>query len=558
MKKRYIVCLLFSIIFLLSLSTFVSAEFQTLINSDEWIDVYSGMLYSRLNYADSDFVIDELHGIEQLGILDRNIDDVILIESDDPYVIGYNNMIKNKGFDVEVISNKDPLDTNFELAQRTSLTSFIIIDNAYAYNAISVAPYAVATDSYVLFANKRNIDDVKSFLESRDSAVMLYGRLDREVKDALSVFNPEIIYNRDKYRDNLELAQRHCDISHRKQILFSNGDFIEKSYFYGEDPILFIGKSNIPDGIVDFIKERDIEIGVLVGTDIIENAKFIKDATDIKLFVKYAQGRNSVQKALDMFFLPQYYIDIQINSINYNKATKQLEVTYFNKEPSKGFFKASHEIIADDASIVKIGDENVVFIDSKEIKTITYELDMTDYLNDDIKISSLVLFGPEEQNLDRMKTFISTIAIIEYLDESQIDILDLEYNKNLKRFYVELKNLGDKTAYVDLDLIDILIDQEPISFSLENIASIDPGKKGIAKIRADLSDADIEDNPYINVRARYGSRPEVLVKNIEKQMPMKVTVMNYTLLIILLLVFVAVISYMLGKKDTSKKKKRRK
>ena len=40
------------------------------------------------------------------------------------------------------------------------LTNFVILDDSYGYNSISVAPYATASKSWVLFADRNNIDDI--------------------------------------------------------------------------------------------------------------------------------------------------------------------------------------------------------------------------------------------------------------------------------------------------------------------------------------------------------------------------------------------------------------
>ena len=37
----------------------------------------------------------------------------------------------------------------------------------------------------------------------------------------------------------------------------------------GESPILFTGKENVPDKIRDYIKSSQIEIGVLIGNDLV-------------------------------------------------------------------------------------------------------------------------------------------------------------------------------------------------------------------------------------------------------------------------------------------------
>ena len=110
------------------------------------------------------------------------------------------------------------------------ITDFIVIDDSYGYNAISVAPYAIASNSWVLFADRNNIREVERFLAGRDvDSLIIYGHVDRDVRIRLEDFNPEVInIDGDRFLNNIEIVKRYQEIKSAKQTVLTNGEFIEK------------------------------------------------------------------------------------------------------------------------------------------------------------------------------------------------------------------------------------------------------------------------------------------------------------------------------------------
>jgi len=181
-----------SILFLLLVS-FVSAQQEPnhiISNSEDWQDVYSTMLYGSLSGRTTHFLVSNRHAPLLLNGIPADAHVWSISSEDVPFVIGYKNIIESRGMTAEefVYSN-----VNLELASQLDVSNFVVVDDSYGYNAISVAPYAVATNSYVLFADANTIDAVEDYLSSIDAVdnIIIYGHVDREVKNALEPYNPE-------------------------------------------------------------------------------------------------------------------------------------------------------------------------------------------------------------------------------------------------------------------------------------------------------------------------------------------------------------------------------
>ncbi|MDL5501975.1 MAG: hypothetical protein QSU88_02055, partial [Candidatus Methanoperedens sp.] len=74
-----------------------------------------------------------------------------------------------------------------------------------------------------------------------------------------------------------------------------------------------------------------------------------------------------------MFPLPKYNLAIDINSVKYNRATKDLEVTYENKENTGVYLRSSIEILSKGVRITTLGDREPAYVDSNSMVTLAYK-----------------------------------------------------------------------------------------------------------------------------------------------------------------------------------------
>lgn len=529
------------------------ADEQIVINSADWMDVYSAMNYANLNGIESNFLISPEHGITLSSVLDTSIPVHLIQSSNEPITPGYENYLESKGFTISVVTySESGKQLNADLAEEIDTQKFIIIDDSYGYNAISVASYSIASGSWVLFADKNSIDDVYAFLNERNvEELIIYGHTDRVVRERLSEFDPEIIDNKDRFEDNIAIVEKFMGLGSFDQLALTNGEFIEDEIMSGRGPVIFIGRDIIPEIVVEFVRSSGIKAGVVVGNDLIGAASELKDQTNISIFIKFAQGRTSTggmvpPEALDMFLLPRYQLTLDVVSVQYNEATKQLEVVYRNDGEIGEYTKSTIEIFADGASIATVGDEVPQYIDGSGDSGRVYNIDLTDNARvNDLTIQISTLFGESPNSLNLLLKKTLDVSIISVIDNSKIEASDLRYDVKTERLKITIKNTGDVPCYVS-PVVTMLIEGAEEMIYFDNPVSLAVGKKVTAYQRIDIIDADLADNPDAKVRVNYGERSSLLVKNLNETLPLKVIetglVTYIALLAIIILLGIIVLS----------------
>jgi len=523
-------------------------------NSEDWRDVYSSILYANLIKADSGFLVSKRAATLLLNTIDRKNQNIQIISSSrNPYIVGYKDIVESGGFTAEELTFND---VNLELAKKlTGITKFIVIDDSYGYNAISVAPFAVTDNWYVLFADSRKIASVDSLLSGRKvDKMIIYGNVDRAVLSRLSKYNPEIINKEgDRFENNIEIVKKYMAVKNTKQVIITNGEFIEREIMSGTEPVLFIGSNNVPTVVQNYIKSSDISVGVLIGNELVGTATFIRRQLGLSVFVKFAQSARAPQGAisqvegLDLFYLPKYSLNINVFKILYNRATGEIELTYTNTEDLAAYLKGTITLTDQNGKTARVGDVDAVFIDGNEYKTVTYELE--EPLEGTITADIYTIFGESKKALEKVLEKTITIETVEIMDNSLLNITDLMYDKRTAAFYVLVKNTGDISVFVDLELTDVIINGIPETLGLKEVAELKPGESRWLKVDASLSDEDIAENRYVTVKAYFGERKESLIKFTTKTFELRLKGFDYvyyattygmTIVILILVIFIII------------------
>lgn len=512
MRDRIFLTLL---IFILLVSS-VSAQGMIISNSNDWRDVFSVELFGRLEGIDTKFLTGTRHAAILHYSLPTN-DLEIIASSDSPIVIGYDIILQGQGFSDIIELAYD--NVNLELARRlTDISKFIIVDDSYGYNALAAASFASMAGYYILFADDRNIGEVVDFLEGLNvDDLIIFGQVDREVREDLADFNPEIINTGDRFDNNIEIVKKYLELKPTTQIVLSNGEFIEQSLINGADPVLFIGKNNVPDPIKKFIQESNIDIGVLIGNELIGTASVIKREVGISVFVKFAQGARtpggaiSAVEDLDRFPMPSYTLNLEVFSVFYNQASGFLEVTFRNLGEIAIYLKSTINILAGD-QVVVAGDIEPVFIDGEEFKTILYAIEPLEQ-TDNITAEISTIFGESKKSLEFLLRVTLHVETITILDASKINITDLYYDEGAKAFYLEVENSGEVDTFVDAEIVDLWVNGQFITVGGDSVISLKPEKKGKIKVSIELVEEDItyRSNQELDVRALFGQRENALV-----------------------------------------------
>ncbi len=540
----------FLILTLIVLAAENASADQLVINSQEWQDIYAGEMYQHLvGKGEVFYILDEGHGITLINelIISPNDKTILLVESKDrPYTKGYQQKLEEKGFKVEKLSSDRPKDTNLLLVKKIleekDVDGFIIVDGDLGYSAVSVIPYALLTKSAVLFADKENIDTVYDFLsKNRGKKVLLYSHVDREVKSALQEFNLEVIDAKDRYKDNIEMVKRFQEISPKKMVYMTNGEFLEDGLFTSEFPILFVGTTNVPPQVFDFIKESDFTTGMVIGYDLFSNALKLRKDTGLNIYLKHAQGRKGQTFMLNIFPIPSYKPSIKIEAARYNSATKKLEVIFRNVGDVYTYVQTlKHDLVVDEEVVSTVSDEDVFFLGNNDRNTQAYGVDLNKYLDQTILAKSEVLFGETPSLLTFLLTAENTVSVISEDDNSDIEITGAVYNSRAKRFEISIKNIGTVASFVDPEVQNIIIAGEKVTVGGE-LQRLTAGEEGTFKILLELIDEDFEDNPSVTVHARYGEREDGLIKSKTTVLKLELKGGSNSMLIIIVVVAVVLL-----------------
>jgi hypothetical protein len=375
------------------------------------------------------------------------------------------------------------------------------------------------------------------------------------VKNALADYNPEVINKEgDRFLNNIEIVKKYQEIKHAKQTILTNGEFIEQEIMSGAEPVIFIGTNNVPDAVRDYISGSDIEVGVLIGNELVGTATFIRRQLGISVFVKFAQGaraprgRISQVEALDMFYLPVYTLNLEVDSIKYNKATNQLEVTLKNTEDQAIYFIGTYSLTASDGTKQTVGDVGANFIDGNELKTMVYDVETMP--EGKISVDVFIIYGESKGSLEKEIRKTIEVETVRVLDECQIDInpdkTEVIVNIRTKIFYItNIENTGKVDCFVDAELVDISIAGQKNSFGLDEVELIKPKSKKTLRIKVnEFEKEDIEDNGRIKLRIFYGERENSLVKVFEGVFDLilkEVDYLFYSLLAVIIVLAILII-----------------
>ena len=545
-KTSYALMILLSLVVLFSFN--VSAT-TLVINSKDWHDVYTGFEYANFKgFSKVLFFSGPLSTDLVTSQIPRDQGVVVIESKGASYFKGYSNYLKASGFkDVTEIISSDPYSLNRKFALEVNAKKFIVINDAFGYDAVSVAPYAYLTKAWVVFANKNNVATVYALLKTQNAeSVILYGHLNREVYSSLQSFSPEVINNGNRFEDNLAISNKFMEKHPTDSILVTTGEFIEPELMTGADgksPVLFTGMNKIYSGFTSFLTEHNIKFVTVVGNELIPIGTKIREITNKKVavFVKFGQGfTGGVRKtgqvyALTVFPLPHYTIHLTVISANYDPKSKALLVKYANSGNMPAYMTSNIHIKSDGAEVLVVNDAEPVFVEPNQTITVAYNADLSGYITTNLTADFYTLYGEGSNIMDRYilpagqvaPPLTVKIGFAEVVNRAEVKLVSVVYNKQLKRFLIKIENNGSVNAYVDAQLKGVVVDGVKKDLYYGTPLRITPGDERTLMIKTDLSEADILDNPDVKVVIPYGEAPDLLIKKITQTLELTVVSGNF-------------------------------
>lgn len=547
----------------------VQAKEYVVTNSDSWKDIYSGAIYSLLQNKDYKYLISDKHSSQIAGYFKKE-DTIEVIESKKlPFVINYADTLRGYGFDATNI--KESSNTlNLHLAELSNTNSFIIIDSSYGYDAVSIAPYAKITNSYVLFADRKNIEEILSlFQRKRPQKITIYGDVDTEVINAMQQYMPEIINKGSRYDNNIEIVQKYRQIKPTTQLIFSSGEILEEGTLNPEYPILFIGKQVVPDRIINYVKNSGVKYAILIGNELTQPARQIKELTDATVFIKFAQGRpvmgdDSTKVAgLDMYYLPSYERNITLTGVRYNLATQTIDVALQNKKDLKTYLRTTASIFAGDKRIQAVGDEQIELLEESDRRGFRYPADLSQAIakNKKLDVNVYSIYGEAPNFMDKELNKKVPLIIVDKQDNCEMQILGARFDEEIQRIIIKAKNTGSADCFVDANIADLVISDETTTATLLETKFIPRGNTTNLKIKQRMDAVDLEDNKEVHVRLYYGEEKDFLFKKTEGFFKLQRTAIqemqnNYLTIGIAAAAILIIIVFILFRRPSKKRKKR--
>lgn len=487
----------------------VNAELY-IANSGNWHTTYSAGILASINGQPFNYLISQKHSESIQTEITPGATITVIESTTVPYVKNYANRLSNNGFKATTILVPED-NANLDLAQRSGVKTFIIVDPTYAYNAISAIPYATATKTYVLFANRDNINAVSNFLQTIiPEQLTILGDVDTEVSQALQPYNPQLINEGSRFKDNIKLAELARQETNAKQLIFTNGAFLEPDFFTSKKPIIYIGTDTTPDETLTYLQQSPYEAAVVIGNQLIGSAEYIKDETQLSVFIKFAKGVSGAGElfkdvqGLDTYPVPVIDLLLTIEDIYYNLETQQIELIINNKKDARTYLTNNILISGNGQPIQTVGDDEPQLIQAQTAQGYTYDADLSEHLTEDLTADILTTYGATPTEYEKELSETRDIIIEENSGTCDITINRAEYDKDTQRFKI---HLSSDDCYARVELQDVIIGDQP-----ETLTSSTEAVKGttIVQIKQRMDDVDLADNPTVNVRVTYGSRANIL------------------------------------------------
>lgn len=513
-----------AILILLLLIPAVFSEDLIISNTASWQNVYSAGLYSALQEKDFKFLVSAKHTETLINELPKPPLKITIIESERiPYVKRYSNRLTTAGYTVDTILIPEE-NGNLDLAKRmTNIRDYIIVDPTYGYDAISAAPYAVKTKSYVLFASPKNINEITDFFDSvTPNSLTLFGDIKPEVIQSLSKHNPRIIDQGNRFANNIAISEELRQKTKTEQAILTNGEFLENDVFFAGtlgQPMIFIGQDRMPKAAETYIKTAPYKVFVVLGNNLFGSAQIVKQTTGKPVIIKFAKGTTDAGgyknvQGLDIFPTPKLELLLTLDSIYYNADEQKIEMTVRNEKPARTY--AQHSIIVQEGTtpIVTLGDETGITLSGLEISTITHQQDLSEHTN--LTAQIIIPYGESQDSIEKAITATLPIPIVYERDTCSTEIKNALYNEETQRFKIELKT--EKPCYVRTTINDLTINDTKINIQSETTYI---EKTAIIEIKQRMDKIDIADNKEITITARFGNQQNILIKETTRTFKLK-------------------------------------
>ncbi|MEM4366834.1 MAG: hypothetical protein QW035_01745 [Candidatus Anstonellales archaeon] len=456
----------------------------------------------------------------------------------------------------EEIISEDPYKTNQLLAKKSGAQNFIIVDPTYGYNTVSVLAYAKATKSYLLFANKDLIADVVAVLkEVGAKKILVYGLVDEEVIVELNKtgIQMEIINNKDKYDDNMQMVERTLKLTGRRQMIMSDGNAIEESIASGSDPVIFINTlfpRDVEAFLMNKVRDGEVSVFLLIGEEYAQAAYNFKQKAkqelgkEVSIIAKFGEvipKMGEDPQPNNYVVLPGPVLDLQISAVNYNSKTKRLEVIF--KNSGAPVYESSEIIVfVNGQKVLSIIDPKPIYIETADEYGVEYDVQQS--LEGEVGANITTRYGMSSKYYEKGFVVYSKIGYVEFYDASNLSIADISTDPFSGDVKVKVENKGEKLVYYRLTTK--LVGAKNTTVSDQEIRELQPGESAVISYSGVLKGTEATS---VESTAKYGERKAFLKNEATLSRRVATLLDALWLPLLILVVLIAIALYILSKRQ---------
>ncbi|MDY6773649.1 MAG: hypothetical protein SVS85_00490, partial [Candidatus Nanohaloarchaea archaeon] len=461
---------------LLFVTSLVSAT--TVVNSKDWVDVYSGIRYSYDNGNGEAYFVRGPYASGITKIVPKGEPVKILESENQAMAPNLEEKLESRGYNVSRVVRFE--NANLELG--SGRDSYIVVEQDYPSAAVAAAPLAEKLGAWVLIVSDENVDRAVSRLSESDE-VWMVGSFSRPVRQAVSPLADHRVIDSNRFNLSVKLTERYLAGQNAERAYVTGGRYLESGMLSGEHPILLTGTNLISRPVKQFLfkdPEHGIDSVIMIGNEMTSVGKDIRDhnitrdgeVTDEKLsvFIKFgtARGDSSQIYSIGLFPIPQGDVNLSVSRVFYNPLQEKLYVTYSNSGSSRVYALTSLRVLRDGEEVATASDSEPVFIGGKDSRTVSYSVELSpgEFRNAVVEFSTS--YGESPQNLDTYLTeegrfsppVQEDLEVKKVEDSSNVTVRKLSYLTSMDRFRVVVRNTGDVEAYASVSLENVEIQGE--------------------------------------------------------------------------------------------------
>ncbi|MBN2478396.1 hypothetical protein JXB01_03855 [Candidatus Micrarchaeota archaeon] len=537
-----------------------------IINSQDHRDVFTALSYAHSTGDDFILFYETYTGDYVLSKINTNTEEIIYIESEkEPMYLGdfYEKLFKTK-YEVTKYISVNPLEFNLFMAEKTGIKKFIIVDSKYSGNLLSVLPYAKETNSFILYGDKENKENLISFLKKNPpSSLLVFGYVDEDVKDSIKAegFSFSELGTGDKYEDNLVIAEELCSAQECNTFIIT--DYVSLEDTCGEaDVLVILTGYTVPEITKEFfinqLNSGDYERSILVIPQYwqavydMKKAIEAEEGKEMRVIVKFGkvqavEGSEIIPS--EVYKLPGYEVSVVILDINYNPETGEYELVIKNTGETVAFVKFLSTLDLNGKFFKTFAQDDFLILKPGESKSFTTNIGGLDegslYQETDVFYSSSV------HTVEKVVSSEGIVSSIAFVDLTELEVYDALYLPDKNKLSFTASNPTNQTLYFYYSIKYSDSEGKIFTIDFPAVIQLDPYENNVIQVDELLPEGKVPSE--MSIDATYGGREGFLDK--EGIYPVQIGGADYLWLILLvLLVAVLLLIWFFWKRRKKKKK----